>query len=489
MAETRAGREREEVSAAVGASGTRVTRKMVYTLARDGEIPNHITMLHRVRARVGAVLLNSSSCIPPSTFSMLPYLSARGVYCFPRWSVDILSSVPVCRASKHCGATSVQNCAHSRRALIYSDVFSMADAISLFDRLFCGLAADFVRRPLAFNRPWHCPFSTASASATAAQDLAYEEAEARLKCDPYEQGGKPLPRADCDSFLARLDMWKILDLAPAAAPPPIQPNFATGPPPPASAGDASKKASIAGGCGSSSCACAAASLTACSSSASTVSTAAPAAPSAPAASAASPVTGSGANARRFKGGLVLRREWLFRTVQAGMDFVEQIQIISTNRAFSDALSLSLSSSCVCFTRAYLHCGCFSEYKLFALVEIIIYFATVMIAVESPQRVIRPTVSLLMQAKATAMSSPSSTRRDSAVCRTMTFVSRKPLTVHYFLIASVLRPRHRRPLIIHLPSSDFDWYFMFPNTIARAIRYHLNSDVYFTATHLYCYRVQ
>lgn len=41
-------------------------------------------------------------------------------------------------------------------------------------------------------------------------------------------------------------------------------------------------------------------------------------------------TGVGANARRFKGGLTLRREWRFRTVQAGVDFIEQIKIIATN---------------------------------------------------------------------------------------------------------------------------------------------------------------
>jgi hypothetical protein len=223
-----------------------------------------------------------------------------------------------------------------------------------------AMARCLQRLPLVI-RSYAAPALRARAHFSTASATVSDDEDAKIKCDPYEQNGKPLSRDESDAYLARLDGWKIFDLPAAAAPPPIIPNFApSAPPPVASAGGCGSNCACAakgsdttsctsktstGGCASGSCSSGGCSSGGCSSGACSTSSTAKtccskkpaqsensAAANAPAASS-SPVTGSGANARRFKGGLVLRREWYFRTVNAGMDFIDQIKIISTNRTF------------------------------------------------------------------------------------------------------------------------------------------------------------
>lgn len=183
-------------------------------------------------------------------------------------------------------------------------------------------------------------FASQTAQQQQQQPVSDEEIDAaQLKCDPYEQNGQPLSRTDADAYLLRLAPgWRIVDQPAAAAPPPIAPTFKSAPPLPSQQPEMRQQSMPAvGGCGSNACPCAVQaavvgeSRLVCSSSISSSTSSSASCSAAAAVAVPSIVSGAGANARRFKGGLMLRREWYFRTVSSGVDFVQQIKIVATNQ--------------------------------------------------------------------------------------------------------------------------------------------------------------
>ena len=121
-------------------------------------------------------------------------------------------------------------------------------------------------------------------------------------CDPYEQNKIPLDKEECNKYLKSLNNWEILEFKKLDSEPPYTPKFHTSSNPPNSNGCTSN------GCNKQAC-CQNTNVNDVD-------------------SAAKP---SSKNVRKFLGGNVLRREFRFRTIEMGQEFIEFINNVSINQ--------------------------------------------------------------------------------------------------------------------------------------------------------------
>jgi hypothetical protein len=219
-------------------------------------------------------------------------------------------------------------------------------------------------------------------------------------------------------MLPSLDRWQVTSLPASPIVPAVALNFApvsVPPTPPPSAG-----------CGSNSCPCAVASQ-------------ASQKPLQCASSISPPANVVEAPGRRFAGGLVLRREWWFRTIPQGVDFVDQIKIIATNSCVRVVCDTAV---CVCVE--YMH-GMLPVPPVEDLQALIKHFVCLTCACVRVQWGIRRTASFLIPVVAMGMCFASYTQRVSRGSPTKTSHWHLQLMVLCMRIDKKFRRRQQQQL--------------------------------------------